>query len=46
MRKLNDLSAAAIASSETNIFIISPKMSYMGDDLAKADPEFWGQKPE
>jgi hypothetical protein len=45
MKKLNELSAAAISSSETNLFMISPKMSYMGEDLAKADPEFWGQKP-
>ena len=36
----------AIASSETNIFVINPKMSYMDEDLAKADPEFWGHKPE
>jgi hypothetical protein len=46
MKKLNDLSAVAIASIETNLFTISPKISYMGEDLAKADPEFWGHKPE
>jgi hypothetical protein len=46
MKRLNDLSAAAISSMETNLFMISPKTSYMGEDLAKADPEFWGQKPE
>ncbi|MGB8543566.1 MAG: hypothetical protein WCD49_18205 [Candidatus Acidiferrales bacterium] len=45
MKKLNELSAEAIASIETNIFSISPKMSYMGEDLAKDDPDFWGQKP-
>jgi hypothetical protein len=46
MKKLSELSASAIASSETNIFVVSPKMSYMGEDLAKADPEFWGHKSE
>jgi hypothetical protein len=46
MKKLGELSASAIASSERNIFVISPKMSYMGEDLAKADPEFWGHKSE
>jgi len=46
MKKLGELSASAIASSETNIFVVSPKMSYMGEGLAKADPEFWGHKSE
>jgi hypothetical protein len=46
MKKLSELSASAIASSETNIFVVSPKMSYMDEDLAKADPEFWGHKSE
>ena len=46
MKKLSELSASAIASSETNIFVVSPKMSYMGEDLAKSDPEFWGHKSE
>jgi len=46
MKKLNEISAQAIASIETNLFVISPKMSYMGEDLAKDDPDFWDQKPE
>jgi hypothetical protein len=46
MKKLNELSAAAIASTENNLFVISPKMSYMGEDLAKDDPDFWRSKPE
>jgi hypothetical protein len=44
MKKLSDLSAAAIASSETNIFAINPRQSYMMDDLTKADPDFWRPK--
>jgi hypothetical protein len=45
LKRLNELTVSAIASTERNLFMISPKMSYMGEDLAKADPEFWGQKP-
>jgi hypothetical protein len=44
MKKLNELSAAAIASSETNIFAINPRESYMDEDLIKADPDFWQAK--
>jgi hypothetical protein len=45
MKKLSELSAAAIASSETNIFAINPRQSYMMEDLIKADPDFWRPKP-
>jgi hypothetical protein len=45
MKKLGELSAAAIASSETNIFAINPRESYMDEDLVKADPDFWRPKP-
>ncbi len=44
MKKLSELSAAAIASSETNIFAINPRQSYMDEDLIKADPDFWRPK--
>jgi len=44
MKKLSALSAAAIESSETNLFAINPKMSYVGEDMVKADPEFWRPK--
>jgi hypothetical protein len=44
MKKLSELSAAAIASSETNIFAINPRQSYMMEDLIKADPDFWRPK--
>jgi hypothetical protein len=46
MKKLSELSAAAIASSETNIFAINPRQSYMMEDLIKADPDFWRPKAE
>jgi hypothetical protein len=45
MKKLNELTAAAIDSSETNLFIFNPRMSYVSEDWIKADPEFWKPKP-
>lgn len=44
MKKLQEMSAAAIEASESNLFAIEPKMSYVGDDIAKADPGFWRPK--
>lgn len=44
MKKLQELSAASIESSETQIFAFSPHMSYVGDDWVKADPDFWKAK--
>ena len=45
LKKLNELEVAAIASSETNLFVFSPQMSYVGEDWIKADPDFWKPKP-
>jgi hypothetical protein len=44
MKKLNELSAAAIESSQTNLFAFNPRMSYVADDWIKADPGFWKPK--
>jgi hypothetical protein len=44
MKKLSELSAASIEASETNLFEINPKMSYVDEHYAKANPEFWGAK--
>lgn len=44
MKRLDELSAAAIESSETNLFTINPKMSYPAEDWVKANPEFWKPK--
>jgi hypothetical protein len=44
MRKLGELSAAAIESSQTNLFAFNPRMSYVSEDWIKADPEFWKAK--
>ena len=44
MKKLGELSAACIESSQTNLFMFSPKMSYPPDAWVKADPTFWKPK--
>ncbi len=46
MKKLEELSAAAIESSDTNLFAFNPKMSYTSEDWIKADPAFWKPKAE
>jgi hypothetical protein len=45
MKKLADLVAAIIESSETNLFVFNPRMSYPSAEWVKADPEFWKPKP-
>src|SRR5260370_20665622 len=45
MKKLNELTAATIDSSETNLFMFNPRMSYVLEDWIKADPKFWNPKP-
>ena len=44
MEKLAELSAATIDSSETNLFVFNPRMSYPSEEWIKADPEFWKPK--
>jgi hypothetical protein len=44
MKKLSELSAAAIDSSQTNLFAFNPRMSYPSDDWIKADPDYWKPK--
>ena len=44
MKKLGELSAASIESSETNLFAFNPRISYVSDDWVKADPGFWSPK--
>lgn len=43
-KKLEELSAATIESSESHVYKINPKLSYAPDAWVKADPSFWGQK--
>lgn len=45
MKKLAELTAAAVDSNESNLFVFNPRMSYASEDWIKADPEFWKPKP-
>jgi hypothetical protein len=45
MKRLSELSAAAIAFNETNLFEFNPRMSYPSPAWVKADPQFWKPKP-
>jgi hypothetical protein len=44
MKKLRELTAAAVESSQTNLFSFNPRMSYIDESWIKADPEFWKPK--
>jgi len=44
LKKLGELSSAAIQESQTNLFAFNPKMSYPRDEWVKADPDFWKPK--
>jgi hypothetical protein len=45
MKRLAELTAACIESSQTNLFQFNPKISYPRDEWVKADPTFWKPKP-
>lgn len=44
MKKLEELSAAAFESVDSNLFAFNPRMSYPFDEWIKADPDFWKPK--
>ncbi|HTC75970.1 MAG TPA: hypothetical protein VK684_10360 [Edaphobacter sp.] len=44
MKKLSELTALCIESSQTNLFQFNPKMSYPAEEWIKADPSFWAPK--
>ncbi len=44
IKKMADLNAASVESTETNLFMFNPKMSYVADKWKTADPGFWGQQ--
>jgi hypothetical protein len=44
MKKLNELYAASVESSQQQLFAFNPHMSYVQDEWIKADPEFWKPK--
>jgi hypothetical protein len=46
LRRLGELEASAVDSSEHQLFVLNPKMSYPSDETIKGDPDFWQSKPE
>ncbi len=43
-KKMADLGAAAIESSQVNFFAVNPKLSYPSAEWVKSDPAFWNAK--
>jgi hypothetical protein len=46
LRRLGELESAAVESSDHELFIYNPKMSYPSDEMIKGDPDFWQTKPD
>jgi heme-degrading monooxygenase HmoA len=44
LQKLSEMTALSMESSETSLFAINPKMSYVADSWIKANPAFWSPK--
>ena len=45
MKKAEELAADCLESSQNNLFMFNPKISYVSDDWIKTDPAFWKPKP-
>ena len=46
LRRLGELEAASVDSSEHQLFVFNPNMSYVSDEYLKADADFWAPKEE
>jgi hypothetical protein len=46
LRRLAELDAASVESSDHELFIFNPKMSYVSDEFIQTDPDFWKPKSE
>jgi len=44
MKKLSELFAACVESMQQQLFAVDPHMSYVTDEMIKADPDFWKPK--
>ena len=44
LRRLGELEAASVDSSDHQLFVFNPKMSYVSDEYVKADAEFWARR--
>ena len=45
MKKLSELVASCVESSQHQLFAINPHMSYVSEDWIKSSPDFWNVKP-
>jgi len=45
MKKLAELESSAVEFNQSNLFQMTPSMSYPPDEWVKADPGFWKTKP-
>jgi hypothetical protein len=44
MKHYRELAAAAVESSQRNLYAFDPEMSYVSDEMMSADPTFWKRK--
>jgi hypothetical protein len=44
MKKVHELEAASIESTQSNLFLFNPAMSNVAEEWVKADPDFWKHK--
>jgi hypothetical protein len=44
MKKLEELIGASVESSQHQLYAFNPRMSYVGDEWIKNDPDFWKPK--
>jgi hypothetical protein len=45
-QRLEQIAKEAFASTETNLYVISPEMSHVQKDFAEGDPDFWSPKQQ
>jgi hypothetical protein len=45
LKRLADLTSAAVDEQQSNLFAFNPRESYPPDEWVKADPAFWNPKP-
>ncbi|MGD0157142.1 MAG: hypothetical protein ABSB50_13670 [Terracidiphilus sp.] len=45
LKRLRELEAASIQESDSELFSVNPRQSYVPEDWVKADPDFWKPKP-
>ncbi len=46
LKRLGELESASVESSDHQLFVFNPKMSYASDEYIKADADFWAPKEE